>query len=430
MGADEGRTRERARSEILIWMGFGIVIGACFLAILFVPDLTVNQMVALFTMATCAGFVNHGFLDRAWVMVGSGLVGIAVTAVSLVLSPAYSPLGWILLGIGLILTGPLEKERRDPGHVRSEHFVGLCIIIGGSMQLIAGVSGFGDLSAVWMVWMVLTGVIFLSIGRATRNVVIHYFGIAWVILTVVLSSFAPEYMLPGLGLLFVVGILANFVHLYRLLGRTPKIGELLSFAGRALFLRGLTKPISHYRIIAVLITGGIAAHRVIGDLISKLGEEHGIVLLLGPTAPSQVSPPQGCRTGWVTTVSASSGLQEEVIAPEDLTGVRVFLDRAVKDQEGSRPVIIGDFLDNMLPQMTEDVFHRFYSDLSSSVRVTGLTIILVVNSDIHSEVKMNTVRRFADVVIENRELEEGGRLRTESRVVNLIDDVSTDWERG
>ena len=411
-------------------MGFGIVIGACFLAILFLPDLTVNQMVALFTMATCAGFVNHGILDRGWIMVASGLIGIAFTAGSLIFSPAYFPLGWIFLGIGLILTVPLEEKHRDQGHTRSEHFVGLCIIIGGSMQLIAGVFGIGDLSEVWMVWMVLTGIIFVSIGRGTKNVVIHYFGIAWVILTVVLHSFFPEAMLPGLGLLFAAGILVNFVHLYRLLGRAPKIGELISFAGRALFLRGLTKPISHYRIIAVIIGGEIAAHRVIADLVSKLGEENGIVLLLGPTAPNQVTAPVGCRIGWVTTVSTSSDLEEEVIAPEDLTGVRVFLDRAVEGGNGkSRRVIIGDLLDNMLPQMSEEVFHRFYSDLSSSVRVLGLTLVLVVNSDIHSEVKMNTVRRFADVIIENREREERGRLITESRVVNLIDDVKTDWER-
>jgi hypothetical protein len=237
-------------------------------------------------------------------------------------------------------------------------------------------------------------------------------------------------MLPGLGMLFLVGTLTNFIHLYRLLGRTPKIGELLSFAGRALFLRGLTKPISHYRIIAVLISGTIAAHRVIEDLMSRLGKEHAVVLLLGPTAPNQLSLGDRHQVGWVTTVSGASGLEEEVIVPEDLTGVRVFLDRAIKGlPEGLKPVVVGDFLDNMIPHMSEDVFHRFFSDLSSSARVSGLTLVVLANGDIHSDVKMGTVRRFADVVIENREREEKGRLMRESRITNLVDDISTDWER-
>lgn len=50
-------------------------------------------------------------------------------------------------------------------------------------------------------------------------------------------------MMLSVAAVFAVGMIANFVYLYRLLGRTPKIGEIISFATRALFLKGLKKPI-------------------------------------------------------------------------------------------------------------------------------------------------------------------------------------------
>jgi hypothetical protein len=52
-----------------------------------------------------------------------------------------------------------------------------------------------------------------------------------------------------------------------------------------------------------------------------------------------------------------------------------------------------------------------------------------VKADIHSEVKINVVKRFADVIIENRERVDKGRLVREVRVSNLVDDIHTDWEK-
>ena len=96
--------------------------------------------------------------------------------------------------------------------------------------------------------------------------------------------------------------------------------------------------------------------------------------------------------------------------------------------QGSRPVILGDFLDNMIPHMNESLFYKYYSDLASAARVLNHTVVFVVKADIHSEIDVNVVRRFADVIIENREREEKGRLVREVRVSNQVDNIYTDWE--
>jgi len=95
----------------------------------------------------------------------------------------------------------------------------------------------------------------------------------------------------------------------------------------------------------------------------------------------------------------------------------------------AKPVILGDFLDNMIPHMDESLFYKYYSDLASAARVSDHTVIFIANADIHSEVEINVVKRFADVIIENREREERGRLVREVRVSNRVDNIHTDWER-
>ena len=68
-------------------------------------------------------------------------------------------------------------------------------------------------------------------------------------------------------------------------------------------------------------------------------------------------------------------------------------------------------------------------DQASAARVANRTLIPIVNVDIHREMDVNVVKRFADVIIENREREAHGRLIREVRVSNRVDDIHTDWER-
>jgi hypothetical protein len=79
--------------------------------------------------------------------------------------------------------------------------------------------------------------------------------------------------------------------------------------------------------------------------------------------------------------------------------------------------------------MDESLFYKYYSDQASATRVSNRTLIPIVNVDIHREEDVNVVKRFADVIIENREREERGRLIREVRVSNRLDNIHTDWER-
>jgi hypothetical protein len=141
----------------------------------------------------------------------------------------------------------------------------------------------------------------------------------------------------------------------------------------------------------------------------------------------------GCgeaKIGWVTTVSGVSKLDYPILPPEDPTAVSMFLTKTLEAlPQDAKPVILGDFLDNMIPHMDESLFYKYYCDLASAARVSNHTAVFIVNADIHSEVEVNVVKRFADVIIENREREERRRLVREVRVSNRVDEIHTDWER-
>jgi hypothetical protein len=144
----------------------------------------------------------------------------------------------------------------------------------------------------------------------------------------------------------------------------------------------------------------------------------------------QLSLPHEAKVGWVTGVSGVPNLDYPLLSPEDPTAVSVFLSKTLDAlPKDVKPVILGDFLDNMIPHMDGSLFYKYYSDQASATRVSNRTLIPIVNVDIHREEDINVVKRFADVIIENREREERGRLIREVRVSNRVDNVHTDWER-
>jgi hypothetical protein len=118
-----------------------------------------------------------------------------------------------------------------------------------------------------------------------------------------------------------------------------------------------------------------------------------------------------------------------MVSPEDLNGINVFLNKALSSVPDSGIVVVGDFLDNMIPQMDDAVFYKFFSDLASSARVKEHTLVLVIKADMHTDVEIQIVKRFADVIVESREREDKGKLVREVRVSNLIDKIETSWEK-
>jgi hypothetical protein len=415
--------QDHARVEVRVWIGFAASFSLAFLATILAQDrLTADQVWAVWTLALSAGFMNHGVWHRDRIVLVSSSLSLMLALLSLALAPTLFPAGWIVLGCGSAVSGLYNRSR-------NQSLIGVFVALGGTIHLLAIVLATADL-AVLLVWLVLAGLIFITVGTETTTPVPHFMGVAWILVSVGSYAFFPDVLFWSLLLVFAGGMIANFFYLYRLLGRVPKVGEILSFASRALFLKGLKKPIDQYRVVAILLNGNVGAQNVTLDVLSHLEPASVPVLLLGPTAPMQLSLPREAKVAWVTGVSGSSKLDYPVLSPEDPTAVSVFLAKTLDAlPKDAKPVIMGDFLDNMLPHMDESLFYRYYSDQASAARVSNRTLIPIVNVDIHREVDVNVVKRFADVIIENREREVRGRLIREVRVSNRVDEIYTDWER-
>jgi hypothetical protein len=415
--------QDHAQVEVRVWVGFAASFSLAFLATILAQDrLTADQVWAVWTVALSAGFLNHGVWHRDRLVLLSSAVSIILALLALVFIPALFPAGWLVLGCGSAVSGFSNRSR-------NESLIGVFVALGGTIHLLAIVLATADLT-VLLVWLVLAGLIFITVGTESTSPVPHLMGMAWILVSVASYAFFPDFLFWALLLVFAGGMVANFFYLYRLLGRAPKVGEILSFATRALFLRGLKKPIDQYRVVAILLDGNTGAQNVIHDVLFHLESTCLPVLLLGPTAPMQLSLPPGAGVAWVTGLSGTSKLDVPVLSPEDPTAVSVFLTKTLAAlPKDVKPVILGDFLDNMIPHMDESLFYKYYSEQASAARVSNRTLIPIVTVDIHREVEVSVVKRFADVIIENREREVRGRLIQEVRVSNPVDNIHTDWER-
>jgi hypothetical protein len=411
-------------TDMRVSVGFAAGFFVAFVVTLLAPEgMTWNQIEAVWIAAISAGFINHGIWDRERGLVLGGSLSIVATLISLAFAPTFFPLGWIVLGCAVTVSGFYRAPKTE------NLLIGVYIALGGFIRLLSVYLSTSFFSA-FMVWMVLIGLIIMTVAMESKNPVMRFMGASCILVSVVTYTFVPELMFLSVTLVFAVGMPVDLVYLYRLLGRTPKIGEIFSFATRALFLHGLKKPIDQYSVIAILIKGNIGAEKVIHDLMSRLEARCAPILLLGPTAPTQLSLPKDAKIGWVTTISGVSELEYPILSPEDPSMVSVFLNKTLETvPKDRRPVILGDFLDNMIPHMDESLFYKYYSDIASAARILNHTVVFVVKADIHSEVDINVVKRFADVIIENREREEKGRLVREVRVSNRVDNIHTDWEK-
>jgi hypothetical protein len=407
-----------------ISIGFAIGFFVAFLVTIFAPEgMTWDQIEAVWTIAISAGFINHGIWERDRGLVLGSFLSIAATLISLPFAPTFFPVGWIVLGCTVAISAFYRAPRTE------NLLIGVYIALGGFIRLLS-VHLSTSYSSAMMVWMVLIGLLIMTVAMEGKNPVMRFMGASCILVSVVSYTFFPEFMFLSVALVFAVGMPVNTVYMYRLLGRKPKIGEIFSFATHALFLHGLKKPIDQYSVIAILIKGNIGAEKVVHDLISRLEGRCTPILLLGPTSPTQLSLPKDAKVGWVTTISGVSELEQSILSPEDPSMVSVFLTKTLKTlPEDSRRVILGDFLDNMIPHMDGSLFYKYYSDLASAARILNYTVVFIVKADIHSEVDINVVKRFADVIIENREREEKGRLVREVRVSNRVDNINTDWEK-
>jgi hypothetical protein len=238
-----------------ISIGFAAGFFVAFLLTVLAPEgMTGDQIEAIWTVAISAGFINHGIWDRERGLVLGGSLSIAATLASLAFAPTFFPVGWIVLGCAIAVSGFYGASRAE------NPLIGVYIALGGFIRLLSVYLSTTFFSA-WMVWMVLVGLMIMTVAMEGKNPVMRFIGASCILVSVVSYTFFPEFMFLSVALIFAVGMPVNLVYLYRLLGRTPKIGEIFSFATRALFLYGLKKPIDQYNIIAILIKGNIGAEK-------------------------------------------------------------------------------------------------------------------------------------------------------------------------
>ena len=190
--------------------------------------------------------------------------------------------------------------------------------------------------------------------------------------------------------------------------------------------------LDQYRVIVVCIRGNVSVKETMRRILKEaVGPcRNNPILVLGPTAPEDITVDQASRIGWVTFVDGTSvahpSPEVQIISPDNLLEVNLFIEKAAAG-EGNQ-LILGDFLDNVIKSTSSpESFYSFFCQLASRVRLKKRTAILAIKEDIHDKSMVEMVKRFADVVLEFRDQDNNGVLTVEMRTLNFADNVYTGW---
>lgn len=191
------------------------------------------------------------------------------------------------------------------------------------------------------------------------------------------------------------------------------------------------EPLDRHRLVVVCVKGNVSVRETLRNILQNaLGpQETPPLLVLGPTAPEDISTGQAHRIGWVTFVDGTSLAhplpQVEIISPDNLLEVNLFIEKAA---QGENHAIVGDFLDNVIRSISSPAsFYTFFCQLASRVKLKKRTAVLVIKEDIHDKAMVETVKRFADVVLEFRDQDDDAGLKVEMRTLNFADNIYTAW---
>jgi len=191
------------------------------------------------------------------------------------------------------------------------------------------------------------------------------------------------------------------------------------------------ESLDRHRLVIVCVKGNVSVPETLRTIIQNaLGpRDTPPLLVLGPTAPEDIANSYGNRIGWVTFVDGTSlahPLPEvEIISPDNLLEVNLFIEKAAQEENHT---IVGDFLDNVIRTIgSPESFYTFFCQLASRVKLKKRTAILVIKEDIHDRSMIETVKRFADVVLEFRDQDDEAGLKVEMRTLNFADNIYTAW---
>jgi len=199
--------------------------------------------------------------------------------------------------------------------------------------------------------------------------------------------------------------------------------------GKPLLNRG---TLYQYRLVVVCVKGNVSVKETMSLILKEaIGPEGpSPTLVLGPTAPEDLSTDWTGRVGWITFVDGTSmshpSSDVEIISPDNLLEINLFIEKA--SQRDGAQIILGDFLDNIIKSIgSPESFYSFFCQLASRVRLRKRTAILVIKEDIHEKPMVEMVKRFADIVLEFRDQDNEGALTVEMRTLNFADNIYTRW---
>jgi hypothetical protein len=195
----------------------------------------------------------------------------------------------------------------------------------------------------------------------------------------------------------------------------------------------LPRPLLDYNLVIALVKGDVGAINILRDAmkISK-GLRIENLLALGPTAPITLQPPSDSKILWATFTDGQNlpnGFRLTVVPPNQLTDLSLNLEKLSKTRTGRIPLIIGDFLDNVLSvSSAPGELYSFLCKLFTRIRTNRQTAFFLVTEDMHDSKKTAILKRFADAVIEYQAVQEQDKHRFEARILDHLENQYSRWD--
>ena len=189
-----------------------------------------------------------------------------------------------------------------------------------------------------------------------------------------------------------------------------------------------------YRIIIALAKGDVGAINILKDALnaSKLLNLPNPLLALGPTTPLSLEPLPAARILWATftdNYNPTYGQRLTIVQPNHLTDISLNLEKLSKTRNGHIPLIIGDFLDNVLSVSSAPAgLYSFLCRLFTRIRTNEQTAFLLATDDMHDIKKTAILKRFADLIIEYSTVEGVAGQRIEARILDHLQNQYRYWD--
>ncbi len=196
----------------------------------------------------------------------------------------------------------------------------------------------------------------------------------------------------------------------------------------------LPLPLLDYRIIIAIAKRNVGAASILKDVmdLSKDLRIPRFLLALGPTAPISLRPPVGTRILWATFTDGGNLLTAPrltIVPPTQLTDLSLTLEKLSKTRYGRIPLIVGDFLDNVLSVSSDQAgLYAFLCKLFTRIRTNNETAFFLATEDMHDQRKIAILRRFADVVIEYEAMREQDSDKFQVKILDLAQNHFATWD--